>query len=738
MALSQCYKELAQRKLCFGFGMIPGCVGSFYEHFFTVSGGVFPYNIQIDSATLPLGFTLDNATGYFSGTGSTADLYLLQMSATDSNTPPTVIHKAFQFFLVEIVTTSLSDGSVGEVYSDTLTANPMPGGASWQLSTGSFPPGLTLDSATGLISGTPTSIGTFAFVIVLEAVSPAAGTICTSSLSIKIASGNVPCGFWEPDGATLYGALELPLTHDGSVQWSGLPEGEYRPVYLDHEDPLTGLGAHMFQPYQAACPGPTLVDIYGLIESGGLGTCELQATSSTAFPSTLDIVGMQSFTCDPCVTGVDTDYGDLTENDAITIYNNLLTLFNQPSFAVQEPSNVNWVRLINFRLSDYVATSPKPAFDLVREQRLIISQPSQLSTTVVPSSLAASRFQMSYEGDVTGDIAFTAGAAAVQVELNALPSIVADGGVVCAGALATGMTITWNNNGNRVEITPAIATVSPAYFADVATTQSGTAVLPEIQTITVATWCPYLIQFPAQPIWNGSVPNRDLWDINTFNHWYISLIPGYSYNPPVFQVEDVGLLDVTCRNVCGPDAPVTAPAAAAGAAGNVNAGTHSWVIVFVTTVTAPINFAESGPSPAVSLSLAVNSQVNLTNIPLGPAGTTARYIYRTMLGQTIPRYVGQIANNVATIFTDNVADATIALANPVQPSSHFWDIVFTAVADPFSFGAPYGFYDALWRGYKIIGNKPTGRYYPWAPRVQFNASQYHADLNDGIPYLDIQ
>ena len=63
-----------------------------------------------------------------------------------------------------ITTTSLPDSTVGDTYSQTLTAN---GDATitWSADSGALLTGLTLDSGTGIISGAPTTRGTFIFGI---------------------------------------------------------------------------------------------------------------------------------------------------------------------------------------------------------------------------------------------------------------------------------------------------------------------------------------------------------------------------------------------------------------------------------------------------------------------------------------------------------------------------------------------------------------------------------------------
>ncbi len=87
---------------------------------------------------------------------------------------------------LEITTPSLAGGTVGTPYSQTLQAQGGTPPFSWAITAGSLPSGLSLNSSTGEISGTPTSEETLVFTV---EVTDAAMNTDSKQLSIAVTAG---------------------------------------------------------------------------------------------------------------------------------------------------------------------------------------------------------------------------------------------------------------------------------------------------------------------------------------------------------------------------------------------------------------------------------------------------------------------------------------------------------------------------------------------------------------------
>ena len=174
-----------------------GSVGTAYTTTLQASGGTTPYSWSISSGALPAGLTLAAASGTISGTPTTAGIFSFTAKVTDSTAPTAqTATQAFSITVaaavtpVQITTGSIPSGQVGTAYTARLAASGGTTPYSWSISSGALPAGLTLATASGTISGTPTTAGSFSFTAkVTDSTAPTAQT-ATQSFSITVAAGS--------------------------------------------------------------------------------------------------------------------------------------------------------------------------------------------------------------------------------------------------------------------------------------------------------------------------------------------------------------------------------------------------------------------------------------------------------------------------------------------------------------------------------------------------------------------
>jgi len=162
-------------------------VSSAYSQTLQASGGISPYSWSISAGSLPAGLSLNSNTGAITGTPTTAGTFNFTAKVTDSESPAQSATANLSITVnaqLAITTTSLSSGAVGVAYSQTLQATGGITPYTWSY-TGSLPPGLSLSASTGVISGTPTTSGTFSFTAkVTDSENPAQSA--TANLNITI------------------------------------------------------------------------------------------------------------------------------------------------------------------------------------------------------------------------------------------------------------------------------------------------------------------------------------------------------------------------------------------------------------------------------------------------------------------------------------------------------------------------------------------------------------------------
>jgi len=130
-------------------------VNASYNQTLTAVGGVGTLSWSWSGNTPP-GLSLDSASGVISGNPTTAGNYTFTVTVTDSNTPPSSDSKDFTIHIYEVLrisTASLPNGVVGASYSADVDATGGSGDFTWSLS--GAPPSLSIDTSTGVITGTP-------------------------------------------------------------------------------------------------------------------------------------------------------------------------------------------------------------------------------------------------------------------------------------------------------------------------------------------------------------------------------------------------------------------------------------------------------------------------------------------------------------------------------------------------------------------------------------------------------
>jgi hypothetical protein len=205
--------------------------GASYSFQFKAHAGCPPYKYSIYRGSLPPGLTL-GSSGQITGAATTPGYYPFTVQLEDQcGTQPS--QRDFSINIspkLTVLTDDIGHGIVGNPYSIKFSASGG-GNQSWALYSGSgpLPPGLSF-AADGTLSGTPTTAGSYSFVVQvsdasrsdthqvsLEVVDKLAATPVTTKeyevgtpLSIKLAAtgGKAPLA-WSQAGGTLPAGLTL-------------------------------------------------------------------------------------------------------------------------------------------------------------------------------------------------------------------------------------------------------------------------------------------------------------------------------------------------------------------------------------------------------------------------------------------------------------------------------------------------------------------------------------------------
>jgi hypothetical protein len=162
--------------------------GQAYSAAVTATGYPAP-TYSIATGSLPAGLSLNATTGAITGTPSTLSTYNFTVKATNvfASTGVTIATASVTVTARPTFTDSTINprGSISNLYTSEVSAigSPSP---TYSVSAGSLPDGISLNTSTGQLSGTPVTTGDFSFTIT---ATNTYGSSSTSTLSIQVGVG---------------------------------------------------------------------------------------------------------------------------------------------------------------------------------------------------------------------------------------------------------------------------------------------------------------------------------------------------------------------------------------------------------------------------------------------------------------------------------------------------------------------------------------------------------------------
>ena len=346
-----------------------------YTQTVTSSGGTGTKTLSITFGAVPTGMTFTAGTGAISGTPTAAGTFNFTVTATDtvgatgSQAYTVVINSA-----VSVSPSTLPNWTVNTSgYSQTLSSSGGTGAISFSVSSGALPTGLSL--ASGVISGTPTTAGTFNFtvtgtdtvgaigsqaytVVINSAVSVSPSTLPnwtvnksgytqtvtssggTGSKSLSITAGAIPTGMTFTAGT---GVLSGTPTAAGTFNFT---------VTAMDSVGATGAQAYSVVVNPAISYGALSVTTWTVNQSGYSGT--VAVSGGTGAYSGLNVTGLP--------TGLSAGIAGST-----------ITISGTPTAAASTPNNVS------ITLNDSVGASTTQTFTLTVNTLTITANTASLA-----------------------------------------------------------------------------------------------------------------------------------------------------------------------------------------------------------------------------------------------------------------------------------------------------------------------------------------------------------------------
>lgn len=225
-----------------------GVTGTIIDFTYQAIGGQSPYTFAFSSFDLPpTGIIVDNQRLH--GTYTVAGTFgPWTMQVTDSVGTQATIDDSATVTAAFYISGDAPNGVIGAAYSFTYTGNEgTPAYGTWSISAGALPTGLSINSGTGAVTGTPTTAGTYAWTV--RAVDAAAGVatladgclvpVVVRSINLNAvtnAGSTSAAGVTintRPDGSALQvgDTVTITLISDTFTAWQKLEGDSYRCLF---------------------------------------------------------------------------------------------------------------------------------------------------------------------------------------------------------------------------------------------------------------------------------------------------------------------------------------------------------------------------------------------------------------------------------------------------------------------------------------------------------------------------
>ncbi|MEP7337100.1 MAG: putative Ig domain-containing protein [Acidobacteriota bacterium] len=196
------------------------------------------YTYSVVTGSLPSGLSLNTSSGAITGLPSTSGTQNFSLKAQDANGCSGTQSYSLVVSCPTITLSALPVPALNTPYNQTVTASPA-GSYSFAVTAGALPTSLSLNSATGLLSGTPTATGAYSFTITVTGSGSCTGS---RSYSGTISGGGCP-----------------------TITFPALPSGTVGQAYNNYVAP-TPAGVYSYVVTAGSLPpGLTLYDFLGLL-----------------------------------------------------------------------------------------------------------------------------------------------------------------------------------------------------------------------------------------------------------------------------------------------------------------------------------------------------------------------------------------------------------------------------------------------------------------------------------------